>query len=211
MAKNKGANPAGTTSHGGDVSHIESELQAHKDLTASKFTELQTILNVQQDSFNSFHTEIMEELRSMKTLSAIAADRLDSSLLKFGSLPPATSAPLHPALFDSATSTRAQVSSSAAPLKGSNFNRSFVQSMNIEELDEDNDSHETLLDFNTTQPIITNDSGVVMNALNVSKMEVNRSRVGSKGFEKGDSSGKGKGMAIDASKATFPSKPPHHQ
>nr|XP_011468582.1 PREDICTED: uncharacterized protein LOC101308702 [Fragaria vesca subsp. vesca] len=42
-------------------------------------------------------------------------------------------------------------------------------------------------------------------------MEVNRSRVGSKGFEKGDSSRKGKGMAIDASKATFPPKPPHHQ
>ena len=59
----------------------------------------------------------------------------------------------------------------------------------------DSDVVEQLFEFNTSNPIITNASGVVVNTLMVNKVGANVAKVGSKGFEKGQSSGVSKGKA----------------
>lgn len=71
----------------GELSHDEFDLQAYKDATAAKFTEVQNSFEAFCSQQTQFRTDIMEELRQLRVGSKASADQVDSSSLQFGSLP----------------------------------------------------------------------------------------------------------------------------
>ncbi|KAL6222253.1 hypothetical protein ACLB2K_005645 [Fragaria x ananassa] len=165
MAKNKGVGPAQSAagSQGGDVSSLENELQSHKEHTAAQISDLQTTLNVYQESINAFRLEMMAEFRALKEASAARVDPVSSTPLKFGSVPPEVESVALEGFADSATSTRAMVSSTTSSQRG-NGSQPLALAAPISA------ESESLLQFHTSQPIITNASGVVMNTLTVTKV-----------------------------------------
>ncbi|KAM5554117.1 hypothetical protein ABKV19_026048 [Rosa sericea] len=166
MVKQKGTGGGALAQGSGELSHVEFELQIHKDHTTAKFDELQTTLNVYQEALNSFRTEMLEELRSMKVTSAAVEDRPDASLLKFGSLPPS---PILAAQPDSASSTRAMTSTGPSP-GGNAFQSSNFQ---LDMLDKDASVVPTVsgdvvasgVNLNPSCALISNAPGAIMSTI----------------------------------------------
>ena len=73
-------------SKSGELSSLDFDFQVHRDETAVKFGELQSILSVYQASFNSFRQEMMDEMRVIRDSSAAVNNRLDNSGINYGSI-----------------------------------------------------------------------------------------------------------------------------
>lgn len=99
----------------GELNHDEFELQAYKDATAAKFTEVQNSFEAFCSQQNQFRTDIMEELRLLRVGSKASADQVDSSSLQFGSLPAISSRVKIPA-----TSGTSMTGTSSEGMVGSN-------------------------------------------------------------------------------------------
>lgn len=86
----KGVGPSSTPSHAGELSHVEFDLQIHRDETTAKFTEMQESfesMRAQQQSFQStFRAEILEELRQLKAGPKSVVTQAETAL-QFGTLP----------------------------------------------------------------------------------------------------------------------------
>ncbi|KAL6208459.1 hypothetical protein ACLB2K_019408 [Fragaria x ananassa] len=165
MGKNKvaGANQLATGSQSGDLPTLETELHNHKEHTAAQIGELHTTLNVYQESLNAFRTEMMAEFRALRESTVAPVQPVSSTPLRLGSALPEGGATVLGALQDSAGSTHAMASSGTSSPGGNSSQNPPLVNTSVGDV-------EPLLQFNTSQPIITNDSGVVMNTLTVTKV-----------------------------------------
>ncbi|KAL6205366.1 hypothetical protein ACLB2K_022627 [Fragaria x ananassa] len=113
IGKNKiaGANQLATGSQSGDLPTLETELHNHKEHTAAQIGELQTTLNVYQESLNAFRTEMMAEFRALKESTMAPVKPVSSTPLRLGSALPEGGATILGALQESAGSTHAMASS----------------------------------------------------------------------------------------------------
>ncbi|PRQ38519.1 hypothetical protein RchiOBHm_Chr4g0414861 [Rosa chinensis] len=166
MVKLKGAGGGGSVPQAsGELSHVEFDLQVHKDETAARFSELQMTLNVYQESLNSFRTELMKELQTVKDNSAVAAAQINSSLLKFGSLPPTSGSPILVAREDSSSSTRALTTANGSISKPASASPLNLVGNNVA-LDTTCGTTTAMVDLssevNTTRVLVTNASGAII-------------------------------------------------
>lgn len=94
----KGVGPPLTSSHSGELSHVEFDLQIHRDETTAKFTEMQESFEsrrAQQQSFQTtFCAEILEELRQLRAGPKSVVTQSETAL-QFGTLPTSSPIPAH--------------------------------------------------------------------------------------------------------------------
>ncbi|XP_050387541.1 uncharacterized protein LOC126803864 [Argentina anserina] len=179
MANKRGAAgqqqpPSGSTQHSEELASVESELQTLKTNTTAQISGLQASLTDQQAALSSFRDEILAELRAMRTATP------DLSLVKFGTLPPVIETPGLVSLLES-TSDQVLPSSTTT---------TSTSSQPISKFDQ-------LYQFATTQPIVTNSAGAVLNTITVSKVSPKPSTE-KRNFEKGETSrGKGTGSGSE--------------
>lgn len=86
MVRKGGGNPTPPASV--ELSHVEFDLQIHRDETTAKFTELQETMASVKAQQSSFQAAILEELRQLRVGSkSPVTETTDLNSLQFGSLP----------------------------------------------------------------------------------------------------------------------------
>lgn len=91
MVRKAGGNPPPpppSPPHSRELSHVEFDLQIHRDETIAKFSEIQESMESVRAQQNSFRAEILEELRQLRVGSKQPiVEVTDPNLLQFGTLP----------------------------------------------------------------------------------------------------------------------------
>lgn len=91
MVRKAGGNPPPpppSPPHSRELSHVEFDLEIHRDETIAKFSEIQESMESVRAQQNSFRAEILEELRQLRVGSKQPiVEVTDPNLLQFGTLP----------------------------------------------------------------------------------------------------------------------------
>lgn len=87
MVRKAGGNPP-PPPPSGEISHVEFELQVHRDETTANFSEIRESMESMKAQQNAFRAELLEELRQLRVGSKTpVTEATDPLPLQFGSLP----------------------------------------------------------------------------------------------------------------------------